>query len=78
MISVAATPTQAEIDAQFSPKSLKPTIDSLATADSGRSDDGVMHIYWVLDRIRKLEVMLAPNTPANIATILDKVVGKSY
>lgn len=45
IISTGPTPTGTEIANAFAPKSLKPTIDSLATADSGRSDDGVMHIY---------------------------------
>ena len=78
LISAAATPTNAEIAAQFAPSSMKPLVESLATEDSGRSDDGVMHIYWVLNRVRKLEIELRPNTPEEISKILNKVLGKEY
>lgn len=78
IISATATPTAQEIAEAFSPKTLKPLIDSLATADSGRSDDGVMHIYWVLDRVRKLEITLPPGTISTVSSILNKVVGKSF
>ena len=30
--------------AEFKAKSIAPSFDSLATEDSGRTDDGVMHI----------------------------------
>ena len=78
LISASATPTQAEIDAQFAPQTMRPSVGSLASDDSGRSDDGVMRIYWVLDRNRKLEIGLRPDTPENISIILNKVVGRTY
>ena len=78
IISTTDTPSAQEIAAAFAPKSLKPTIDSLATADSGRADDGVMYINWVLDRIRKLEITLPPGTIATISGILNQVVGKEF
>lgn len=78
IISAAATPTQAEIDSQFAPQTMRPSVDSLATEDSGRSDDGIMHIYYVLDRIRKLEITLKPDTVENVSKILSKVVGRFY
>ena len=78
IISTAATPTQAEIAAQFAPQSMKPSFDSLATEDSGRSDDGVMHIYWVKNRYRKFDITLRPDTPENISKVLNLVMGKIY
>ena len=78
LISVNETPSSAEIAAQFAPQSLKVGYESLATEDSGRSDDGVMHITWVLNRVRKLEIGLKPDTPANISTIFNSVIGKEY
>lgn len=62
----------------FTPKSLKPSFDSLAAANSGRTDDGTMHIYWVLRRIRKLEIEMPPCTSAEAAAILDLVQGREY
>ena len=38
---------------QYKAKAIRPSFDSLATEDSGRTDDGVMHISWVKDRLRK-------------------------
>lgn len=42
------------------PKSLKVTIDSLADENSGRTRDGVMHINYIYNKIRKLEIELPP------------------
>lgn len=78
LISASATPTQAEIDAQFAPQTMRPTFDSLASEDSGRADNGIMVIYWVLDRVRKWEIGLRPDTPENISKILNKVIGREY
>jgi len=78
LISQNATPTTQEIADQFAPQTMRPSIGSLASEDSGRSDDGVMRIYWVLARNRKLEIGLRPDTPENISKILNKVVGRTY
>lgn len=81
IISSGATPTAAEIAAQFSPfqnGGLNLVYDSLATEDSGRSVDGVMHIQWILSRTRKLEIQLPPGTSAEISPILDKVLGRKF
>jgi len=45
LISTGEFPTPAEINAQFAPQTMRPSIGSLASEDSGRSDDGVMRIY---------------------------------
>ena len=71
-------PTQAEINAQFAPQAIRPSIESLASPDSGRADDGVMRIYWVLSRVHKLEITLRPGTTEYASSILNKVVGKTY
>ena len=38
---------------QFRAKSIAPSFDSLATEDSGRTEDGVMHIWWIKNKLRK-------------------------
>lgn len=38
---------------EFKAKAIKPSFDSLATEDSGRTDDGVMHITWIKSKLRK-------------------------
>lgn len=63
---------------EFKPKSMKPNYESLATEDSGRTDDGVIHIYWVLDRIRKWEIVMPPMTSEEQAQLLSLVQGKMY
>ncbi|MBO7734871.1 MAG: hypothetical protein J6S67_20085 [Methanobrevibacter sp.] len=63
---------------QFSPKSLTINYESLASENSGRTLDGVMHIYWVFNRIRKLEIELPPSTPALIAQVFSRVQGQEY
>lgn len=63
---------------EFKPKSMKPNYESLATEDSGRTDDGVMRIYWVLDRIRKWEIVMPPMTSEQQSTLLSLVQGREY
>lgn len=63
---------------EYKPKSLKITYDSLAKANSGRSDDGTMNISWVRQNIRKLEIEMPPMKPAQLSTLLSAVSGKKY
>lgn len=53
-------------------------VDSLATEDSGRSVDGMMHITWILSRARKLEIQLPPCTFAYYSAIMNRVLGRKY
>ena len=63
---------------EVSPKSLLCNFESLASENSGRTLDGVMHIYWVFNRIRKLEIELAPTTADVLAQIFSRVQGQEY
>lgn len=63
---------------EYSPKSLKITYDSLATANSGRSDSGTMVINWVRTNIRKVEIEMPPMKMSELAGLLSAVSGKKY
>lgn len=63
---------------QFKAKSIKQTNESLATEDSGRSDDGVMHISWIKTKLRKWEIELPPTDSATVSSLFSKVQGKIY
>lgn len=63
---------------EYSPKSLKITYDSLATANSGRSDSGTMVINWVRTNIRKVEIEMPPMKLSELATLINSVSGKKY
>lgn len=63
---------------RFSPKAVKPIIDSLAQENSGRTEDGKMHIYWTRSRMRKFEITLKPSTTDEIAKVLSLVQGTEY
>ena len=63
---------------EYKPKSLKVTYDSLATANSGRSDDGTMHITWVRENIRKIEIEMPPMTMSALSALLTAVSGQTY
>ena len=62
----------------FIPASITPSYESLASADSGRTDDGVMRISWDLDRVRKLEITMPPMTSQDLSSLLSLVQGKEY
>lgn len=63
---------------RFAVQSLKVSLESLAAEDSGRTDDGVMHINWVLRRIRKVQIKLPPCDAATASSLLALVQGKEY
>lgn len=63
---------------EYSPKSLKISYDSLAKANSGRSDDGTMVINWVRRNIRKVEVVMPPMKASQVDDLLRRVSGKKY
>ena len=63
---------------EFSPKTLTVNYESLASDNSGRTLDGVMHIYWVFQKIRKLEIELAPCSPADASNVFSRVQGQIY
>jgi len=78
IISEGSTPTASEIARQFRPQSLALKFDSLASENSGRTDDGSMHIEWVYRKIRKLEIEMPPCT-SDVATVfLALVQGQEY
>lgn len=78
IISNSATPTQAEIDGQFSCSKLTSTWESLADENSGRDDTGYMHINWLYQRIRKIGVTMPPSTSEQINKLLSLVQGRTY
>ena len=63
---------------EYLAKSIKVDLESLASEDSGRTDDGVMHINWVLKKIRKVFIEMPPSTTADIAPLLSAVQGQTY
>ena len=63
---------------EYVAKSIKVDLESLASEDSGRTDDGVMHINWVLKKIRKVFIEMPPSTTADIAPLRSAVQGSTY
>ena len=62
----------------FKAKSIKYNWESIASEDSGRTLDGVMHIYWLLRNIRKIEIVMPPTTYGDIKEIMSIVQGREY
>ena len=63
---------------EYVAKSIKVDLESLASEDSGRTDNGVMHINWILKKIRKVQIELPPSTPDIFAPLLNAVQGQIY
>lgn len=63
---------------QFNPQELSLTIESLADENSGRTQDGVMHINWIWNKIRKIEIKLPPMTGSELSNIMGAVQGQVY
>lgn len=63
---------------QFKAKSIKVGFESLTSENTGRTDDGVLHIDWVFRRIRKIEIEMPPLTSPEASNILSLVQGQEY
>lgn len=63
---------------EYKPKSIKLSFESLASEDSGRTEDGVMHISWIKQKLRKWEIEMPPCTSSQASSILSKVQGQTY
>ena len=64
---------------EFDAKSIKVNYDSLASDDSGRTADGVMHIYWIMRKVRKIEIELPPTYDRMmVAQLFSLVQGQEY
>lgn len=63
----------------FVAKSIKVNYESLVSDDSGRTADGIMHIYWVFRRVRKVEIELPPTADKTmLAHLFSLVQGQEY
>lgn len=65
-------------DVEFAAQDIKVDYDSLISDDSGKTDDGVMHIYWVFRKTREVTISLPPSTGAEVSNLLSKVQGQIY
>ena len=63
---------------EFMPQELSIKIDSLADENSGRTQDGVMRINWIWNKIRKVEIKLPPMNGEELSRILSAVQGQVY
>lgn len=63
---------------EFVAKQLDIEFESIAGEDSGRNDNGVMEISWVLNRIRKLKITMPPCSSSDVSELLSLVQGKEY
>lgn len=63
---------------EFQAQKLDVDFESVAGEDSGRTDDGVMHIDWVLPRVRKIKITLRPGSSESMAQVLSLVQGREY
>ena len=63
---------------EFAAKNIKVGFESLAGSDSGRTEDGIMHINWIYRRIRKVEIEMPPITAEEVSRLLSLVQGKEY
>lgn len=64
----------------FVPQAVEVELESLATENSGRTLDGVMHIDFLKDRLTKIQITLPPYKAADTAYngILAFVQGQTY
>lgn len=63
---------------EFVASAIRPIFDSLADENSGRDDNGVMHIYWKRPKMRKWEITMPPMTSTQAAALINLIQGKTY
>lgn len=59
-------------------KDTKIEYDSVAASESGRTEDGVMHIAWVRRRIAKVHLVYPAMTAAEAEYLLNLLQGKEF
>lgn len=60
---------------KYYPQAMTQEYESLATADSGRTDDGVMHIEYVKRRLHKLNIQMPPSEIATYTALMNAIQG---
>ena len=70
--------TETGTDTEFDAKAINISFESLAHENSGRDISGMMHLFWVYQRVRKIKIELPPCTAATVSNILSKVQGQDY
>lgn len=59
-------------------KDTKITYDSVAASETGRTEDGVMHIAWVRRQITKIQLLYPVMTTAEGKHLLGLLQGKEF
>ena len=62
----------------FIPQTFKVTGDNVASSDSGRTEDGVMHISWVRTEVRKATMTFNAITGNEVKYLKNLMQGKIY
>ena len=63
---------------EFVAKEIKVKYTSLTSDDSGKTMDGMSHIYWVLRKIRNVEIDMAPCGADVLSKLFSLVQGQEY
>lgn len=63
---------------EYKAQAINISYDSLMSQDSGKTDDGVSHIAYILSKIRVVNITLPPTTGDVISSVLQQVQGKTY
>lgn len=59
-------------------KAITPSLESLASENSGRDDAGYMHIEWIREKIRKFEIQMPPMLASEAQQLINDVQGQEY
>lgn len=63
---------------EYRAANIKVSYSSLTSDDSGKTADGVTHLYYVFKKVRKVTITLPPCSGADVSAVFDKVQGKIY
>lgn len=65
-------------DEEFRAQEIKIDYNSLTSEDSGKTDDGTMHLFFIYNRQREISITLPPSGATEIAKVFSKIQGKIY
>ena len=60
----------------YTAQNIKAELQSLQSENSGRTEDGVMHIDWIYHKIRKFTITMPPSTQATVSALLNSIQGE--
>lgn len=63
---------------EFAASNIKVNYTSLTSDDSGKTADGVTHLYYIFRKVHKIQITLPPCSAEEVSKVFSRVQGQTY